>query len=161
RRGGNCFSGFPKFTHRRTLRLRAKSWGRREACPPAGWQRDSVQNTSRGTPTAAEKREVGRGLWAPRHIPSAPRAAGRAGMDRLRLAPLSGSASYLMHCGRCAVGPQKWDRIGDQAYCANCQEELAQGIGAALVVRTEASRCVVCARRGTVRYMTVPLHAKA
>jgi hypothetical protein len=81
-------------------------------------------------------------------------------MDRLRLAPLAGSASRV-NCCRCAVGEQNWDRIGGQAYCANCQEELAQGVAAALVVRTEASRCLVCARRGTVRYLTQPLHAPA
>ncbi len=79
-------------------------------------------------------------------------------MDRLRLAPLAGSTARL-RCCRCDVGDHNWDQIGGQAYCANCQEELAQGVGDALVVRTEASRCVVCARRGTVRYCTVPLHA--
>ncbi len=79
-------------------------------------------------------------------------------MDRLRRAPLTGPTT-LTPCCRCSAGEQHWDRIADKPYCPNCQEELVCGVGEPLIERTEASRCVVCARRGTVRYFTVPLHA--
>jgi hypothetical protein len=81
-------------------------------------------------------------------------------MDRLRLAPLDGSAT-LTSCSRCGAGQQNWDRIANKAYCPNCQEELAQGRAEPLVERTEQKCCVVCARRGTVPFFTVPLHASA
>jgi hypothetical protein len=79
-------------------------------------------------------------------------------MERLRLAPLTGLEN-LTCCCRCPASQQNWDRIAGKPYCPNCQEELACGVGEPLAVRTEPSRCVVCARRGTVRYFTVPLHA--
>jgi len=75
-------------------------------------------------------------------------------MDRLRRAPLEAVAPSP--CCRCDVGSQPWDRIAGTAYCASCQEELAQGIGRALILRAEPNRCVICARRGTVRFGTLP-----
>lgn len=80
-------------------------------------------------------------------------------MDRLRLAPSDGLAAPVACC-RCAAGPHHWDRIAEDAICPNCQEELALGVADPLVVRTEQSQCVVCARRGTVRYRTLPQQAK-
>ncbi len=79
-------------------------------------------------------------------------------MDRLRLATLAPSA-LLTCCSRCGAGDQPWDRVAGKAYCPNCQEELAVGVAAPLLERTEPNRCLVCARRGTVRLLTVPLHA--
>jgi hypothetical protein len=81
-------------------------------------------------------------------------------MERLRLAPLT-EPNSVTSCCRCAAGPQNWDRIAGKPICPNCQEELALGVGEPLIVKTEPSRCLVCARRGTVRYLTTPLHATA
>jgi len=85
------------------------------------------------------------------------KAEGR-GMDRLRLAPLE-DADARTCCCRCGAGEQRWDRIAGRSYCPNCQEELAMGVAAPLKEATEPGRCLVCARRGTVRFQTVPLHA--
>lgn len=81
-------------------------------------------------------------------------------MDRIRLSPLDTSSTGLL-CSRCVAGEHRWDRIADLAYCPNCQEALAQGEAPPLVLRTEVRRCAVCARKGTVRFLTFPLNANA
>lgn len=79
-------------------------------------------------------------------------------MERLRISLLEPSAAS---CCRCAAGARPWDRIAEQAYCPNCQEELVLGEAAPLVARAERRRCVVCGRIGTVRFATFPLHAQS
>jgi hypothetical protein len=79
-------------------------------------------------------------------------------MERIRLNPLENSTPRLL-CHRCMAGDHQWDRIADLAYCPNCQEALAQGEAPPLVLRTEPRRCAVCARKGSVRFLTFPLSA--
>lgn len=81
-------------------------------------------------------------------------------MDRLRIATLERSA-YMVACCRCAAGHRHWDRIAGKAYCPNCEEALVVGETAPLIERTEPRRCVVCGRRGTLRFLTFPLSAPA
>jgi hypothetical protein len=63
-------------------------------------------------------------------------------------------------CSRCAATGCPWDRIGDKPICPDCQEQLALGEGDPLVERLRPLRCAVCHLRGTVPYLTYPLHAR-
>ncbi|MBY0525457.1 MAG: hypothetical protein K2R98_18770 [Gemmataceae bacterium] len=78
-------------------------------------------------------------------------------MDRVRLAPMN-DTSAAMSCCRCEAGEHRWDRIAGRAYCPNCQEAIVLGEADPLAEKAEAHRCVVCARRGTVRFLTFPLN---
>lgn len=80
-------------------------------------------------------------------------------MDGLRLILASGQ-SPVAACSRCQATGCPWDRIGDHAICPDCQEQLARGEGEPLVEKLIACPCVVCARTGTVRYLTFPLHGR-
>ena len=62
-------------------------------------------------------------------------------------------------CGRCRATGCPWDHIAGEPICPDCQENLAQGEGEPLIVRTEKNRCAVCEQRGTICYLTYPLHA--
>jgi hypothetical protein len=42
--------------------------------------------------------------------------------------------------------------------CPDCQEVLLRGEGEPLLFRREPGRCALCARKGTVRFLTFPLH---
>jgi hypothetical protein len=81
-------------------------------------------------------------------------------MERLRLKAMD-DASPLVPCSRCQAGEHYWDRISRAAFCPNCQESLALGAAPPLVLKTEAQRCTVCARRGTVSFLTFPLNSNA
>jgi len=77
-------------------------------------------------------------------------------MERLRIASLE-RTSFLVPCCRCAAGERQWDRIAGKPYCPSCQESLIVGQAEPVVERTEAHRCVVCGRIGTLPYVTFPL----
>jgi hypothetical protein len=79
------------------------------------------------------------------------------GMDGLRV--VKGGIVPQAPCGRCQASGCPWDHIAGEPICPDCQESLAQGEGAPLVVRTEKHRCAVCQQQGTIRYVTFPLHA--
>jgi hypothetical protein len=80
-------------------------------------------------------------------------------MDSLRIAPMD-SVPLSHGCCRCQEANYRWDRIAGQAYCPNCQESLAQGEAAPLVLATQKKACAVCNRLGSVCYLTFPLEAK-
>lgn len=80
-------------------------------------------------------------------------------MEGLRLVASSGH-SALAACSRCQATGCPWDRIGDQAICPDCEEQLALGEGQPLVERLVPNTCIVCRRGGTVRYLTFPLHGR-
>ncbi len=79
-------------------------------------------------------------------------------MDSLRLAP-SESVPGTIACCRCGSAERKWDRIAAKAYCPECQEALVLGLAPPLSERTERNHCAVCAKAGTVSYLTFPLQA--
>lgn len=85
------------------------------------------------------------------------RAWGGLGMDGLRVIEDGGGSQTP--CSRCRAGGCPWDRIAGQTVCPDCQESLARGEGEPLVARTEGRLCAVCACKGTIRYLTYPLHA--
>jgi hypothetical protein len=63
-------------------------------------------------------------------------------------------------CIRCAATGCPWDHIGGKPICPDCQEQLALGEGEALVERLRPHHCAVCAKKGTVPYLTFPLRAR-
>jgi hypothetical protein len=65
----------------------------------------------------------------------------------------------LAECSLCQAPSQRWDRIAGRAYCPGCEESLARGEGAPLIVRTEANSCAACEHAATVRFLTFPLNA--
>jgi hypothetical protein len=81
-------------------------------------------------------------------------------MDSLRVAPQE-SVPSTIGCCRCLEANHRWDRIAGQAYCPNCQELLAQGEAAPLILATEKKTCAVCNHPGTVCFLTFPLQAAA
>jgi hypothetical protein len=80
-------------------------------------------------------------------------------MEGLRLLTASGQ-SPLAPCSRCQATGCPWDRIGEQAVCPDCQEQLALGEAEPLIERLIRHPCAVCGHGGTVRYLTFPLHAR-
>src|SRR5690242_14756261 len=80
-------------------------------------------------------------------------------MKGVRLSTASGQ-SPVAPCSRCQATGCPWDRVGEQAICPDCQEQLALGEGEPLVERVVGLRCAVCHRLGTVRYLTFPLHGR-
>lgn len=80
-------------------------------------------------------------------------------MEGLRLVQVSG-VSPLAACSRCEATGCPWDRIGEQAICPDCQEQLALGEGEPLIERLVPHRCLICQLLGTVRYLTFPLHSR-
>lgn len=66
----------------------------------------------------------------------------------------------LAPCARCQTAGCPWDRIAGEIVCPDCQELLVLGEGAPLVVRVEPRCCAVCGQRGTIRYLTHPLHTR-
>jgi hypothetical protein len=80
-------------------------------------------------------------------------------MQGLRLITGSGQ-SPVAPCSRCQATGCPWDRIGEQAICPDCQEQLALGEGEPLIERLVRHQCAVCRQSGTVRYLTFPLHAR-
>lgn len=81
-------------------------------------------------------------------------------MDSLRITPMNAN-TQMAPCCRCETGGRRWDRIAGKPYCPNCQESLAIGEADPLIERTEKHRCAACARVGTIRFLTFPLHASA
>jgi hypothetical protein len=81
-------------------------------------------------------------------------------MSSLRIPPRE-TVPVTTRCCRCWEVNPRWDRIAGQPYCPNCQESLALGEGAPLVLPTQQNRCAVCDRVGTVSYLTFPLEAPA
>jgi hypothetical protein len=79
-------------------------------------------------------------------------------MDNLHIASRD-SVPAIVHCCQCQEVNRRWDRIAGKAYCPNCQEQLAQGEGPPLVLRTEKKPCAVCDRAGTVSFLSFPLQA--
>ena len=80
-------------------------------------------------------------------------------MDHLRLAPAEVIQATLP-CSRCGDGSRAWDRVAGKSYCPNCLELLAGGEADPIVERVEPNRCAVCHHRGTVGYLTFPLHSR-
>ncbi|MFO0877205.1 MAG: hypothetical protein U0840_07500 [Gemmataceae bacterium] len=80
-------------------------------------------------------------------------------MDGLRLVTTSGQ-SPLSPCCRCDATGCPWDRIGSCPICPDCQENLALGEAEPLIQRLTQNQCLVCNKRGTVPYMTWPLHGR-
>ncbi len=80
-------------------------------------------------------------------------------MEGLRLITAS-EHSVMVACSRCQGSGCPWDRIGTQAICPDCQEQLALGEGEPLIERLVRHRCAVCGQMGTVRYVTFPLHTR-
>jgi hypothetical protein len=79
-------------------------------------------------------------------------------MDGLRLITAD-TATTNPPCCRCGVVGEFWDKLAARPFCPDCQESLARGDGPPLIERTEPHACSVCARAGTVRYLTQPLNA--
>ena len=52
------------------------------------------------------------------------------------------------------------DRIVDLPFCPDCEESLAQGQGASLVIRAQKLPCAICDRLGSVPFRTAPLHGE-
>lgn len=77
-------------------------------------------------------------------------------MDTLRRIPRK-HLPVAETCSLCAEARQRWDRIAGKPYCPNCEEDLVLGIAAPLCERTEPRPCAICARTGTVPYLTFPL----
>lgn len=46
----------------------------------------------------------------------------------------------------------------DCPLCPDCQETLLRGEGEPLLLRRERKCCAICAREGTIPYLTFPLH---
>jgi hypothetical protein len=80
-------------------------------------------------------------------------------MDGLRLVTGEGLAPRSP-CSRCGGTGCPWDRIGEKPICPDCQEMLALGEGDPLVEKLRPRGCALCPRRGTVPYLTFPLHAQ-
>jgi hypothetical protein len=76
-------------------------------------------------------------------------------MDNLRMVP-GDSVPPGSPCSRCGAQGQRWDLLSSESLCPDCQETLASGAGAPLVLRTEKRRCGACDRLGTVPYLTRP-----
>lgn len=81
-------------------------------------------------------------------------------MDRIRYVLLDGTCCWTSCC-RCLAGIHLWDQVAGHPYCPNCQEALALGEAPPLVERTEPRPCAVCARRGTIRFLTFPQNIRA
>jgi hypothetical protein len=81
-------------------------------------------------------------------------------MDSLRLISADGISRHAP-CSQCEAAGCQWDRIVDLPFCPDCEEALASGEGASLVIRTQKLPCAVCDRRGTVPFRTFPLHSEA
>ena len=81
-------------------------------------------------------------------------------MEGLRVVAAETDTS-LAPCARCQAAGCPWDRIAGQSICPDCQELLVLGEGAPLIARMEPRCCAVCGHRGTVRYLTHPLHTRA
>jgi hypothetical protein len=81
-------------------------------------------------------------------------------MDSMRVTPQE-MIPLVNECCRCREANGRWDRIAGQAFCPNCQEQLAVGEAEPLVVRAEKRACAVCERLGTVCFLTFPLQAAA
>jgi hypothetical protein len=80
-------------------------------------------------------------------------------MDGLRVVSGDGLTARGA-CSRCGATGCPWDRIGEQAVCPDCQEQLALGEGDPLIERLRPRRCAVCGQGGIVPYLTYPLHAQ-
>jgi len=80
-------------------------------------------------------------------------------MEGPRIVKNSGQ-SPLAPCSRCQAVGCPWDRIGEHVLCPDCQEQLAGGEGAPLAIPTRQHTCCVCGHKGTVPYLTFPLHAR-
>ena len=63
-------------------------------------------------------------------------------------------------CSQCEATGCQWDRIVDLPFCPDCEEKLAAGEGASLVIRAQKVPCAICDRLGTVPFRFFPLHAK-
>lgn len=85
---------------------------------------------------------------------------GNKTMDSLRIASRE-EVPDLENCSRCQEAGRRWDRIAGTAYCPNCQEQLIQGEGPPLILRTEKQRCAICDGLGTVAFLTFPLQARS
>jgi hypothetical protein len=79
-------------------------------------------------------------------------------MNSVRLASAE-TAHSSSPCCRCAQAHERWDTILGQPFCPNCEELLIVGEAEPLVLHTEGKRCAVCGHRGTVCFVTYPLHA--
>jgi hypothetical protein len=80
-------------------------------------------------------------------------------MDSLRLISANGLSRHDP-CSQCAAAGSQWDRIVGRPYCPDCEETLALGEGAALILRTQSFPCAVCDRVGAVSFLTFPLHGE-
>src|SRR5262245_48820282 len=80
------------------------------------------------------------------------------GMVSLRLISAEG-ISPDAPCSQCGATGCQWDRIVDLPFCPDCEEALALGEGASLVIRTQKLPCAICDRVGSVPFRTSPLHA--
>jgi hypothetical protein len=80
-------------------------------------------------------------------------------MKGVRLSTASGQSPGAP-CNRCQATGCPWDRIGEQAVCPDCEEQLALGEGEPLIERLVTRGCAVCGQSGTVRYLTFALHAR-
>lgn len=63
-------------------------------------------------------------------------------------------------CSRCGQGPRAWDRVAGKPICAGCQEALAFGDGEPLIERPQPVPCVICEKRGSLCFHTVPQEAQ-
>jgi hypothetical protein len=79
-------------------------------------------------------------------------------MDGLRMIR-SERLCPTLPCGRCGADQGRWDRIVGKVYCPSCEEALAQGDAPPLVEPTRHNTCAICKRRGTVPFLTFPLHS--
>ncbi len=77
-------------------------------------------------------------------------------MESMRWVPgeAGGTSAACYHCG--ARGG-RWDRVAGKPYCPNCQELLVLGEGRPLAERTHPAPCAVCARVGSVTFLSFPL----
>lgn len=79
-------------------------------------------------------------------------------MDNLRIVPVDDPTADV-RCCRCDRAEGRWDLIADRPYCPNCEELLALGEGEPLVEKAQKRQCAICARVGTLKFRTIPLHA--
>ena len=79
-------------------------------------------------------------------------------MERLRIKHLD-TVPPMAPCFRCGAGGRQWDRIAGNPLCPNCQEALVLGEVPALRELGDKEPCTVCARRVTVKFLTLPLNA--
>jgi len=78
-------------------------------------------------------------------------------MDSLRF--IAADTDFALDpCSQCEATGCQWDRIMGKPYCPDCEEALALGEGAALVIRILRVPCAVCERLGSVPFLTFPLH---